>query len=193
MWFDTWAQVLRVLIAGAVAYVAVLLVLRVAGKRTLAKLNAFDLVVTVAVGSTLATIFLDAAVSIAEGITALVLLAALQTVAALVSSRLKKGHAILTSPPTVLVTHGRFHDEALRRQRISPAEVRQAIRSAGEGDANAVAAVVLESDGSLSVIAEDSLGDGSALLGVEHAASSRSRHGESPQPRQPTERGDHKC
>jgi uncharacterized membrane protein YcaP (DUF421 family) len=193
MWFDTWAQVVRVLIAGAVAYVAVLLVLRIAGKRTLAKLNAFDLVVTVAVGSTLATIFLDAAVSIVEGVTALVLLAALQTVAALVSSRLKKGHAILTSPPTVLVTHGRFHDEALRRQRISTAEVRQAIRSSGKGDVNAVAAVVLESDGSLSVITEESLGDGSALLGVERAASSGYQHCESRQPSQPTEGGNDGC
>lgn len=177
MWFDTWAQVLRVLIAGAVAYIAVLLVLRVAGKRTLAKLNAFDLVVTVAVGSTLATIILNAAVSIAEGVAALVLLAALQTIAALVSSRVRKGHAVLTSPPTVLLTHGRFHDEALRRQRISAVEVRQAIRSSGQGDVNAIATVVLESDGSLSVIAEDNLGDGSALREVEPAAPTRGDEG----------------
>ena len=167
MWFDTWAQVVRVLIAGVAAYVAVILILRVSGKRTLAKLNAFDLVVTVAFGSTLATIFLNATVSIAEGVTALALLAALQIVAALISSRLKKGHAVMTSRPTALVTHGRFHEEVLRRQRISVAEVRQAVRSSGKGDMRAVAAVVLESDGSLSVISEDSMGDRSALLGVE--------------------------
>jgi uncharacterized membrane protein YcaP (DUF421 family) len=41
--------------------------LRVSGKRTLAKMNAFDLVVTVALGSTLATILLSADVSLAEG------------------------------------------------------------------------------------------------------------------------------
>lgn len=163
MWFDSWSQVVRVLVAGAAAYVAVLVVLRVAGKRTLAKLNAFDLVVTVAVGSTLATVFLDSAVSIAEGVTALVLLAALQTAAALVSSRVKMGHTILTSPPTVLLLHGKFDEDALRRQRISEVEVRQAIRASGRGDVKGVAAVVLESDGSLSIIAESSLGDGSAL------------------------------
>ncbi|MDZ7883764.1 MAG: DUF421 domain-containing protein [Mycobacterium sp.] len=167
MWFDSWAQILRVLTAGVVAYIAVVLVLRVAGKRTLAKLNAFDLVVTVAFGSTLATIFLNATVSIAEGVTALALLAALQIVAALISSHVRKGHAVMTSRPTALVTHGRFRDAALRRQRISAAEVRQAVRSSGNGDMNAVAAVVLESDGSLSVITEDSMGDHSALLGVQ--------------------------
>lgn len=168
MWFDTWGEIVRVLTAGVVAYIAVVVVLRVSGKRTLAKLNAFDLVVTVAVGSTLATIFLNADVSIAEGVTALALLAALQFVAAMVTSRAKWGRAIVTSRPTVLVTHGRLHDDRLRRHRIGPSEVRQAVRSSGKGDMHTIAAVILESDGSLSVITEDSLGDGSALADVEH-------------------------
>jgi hypothetical protein len=50
-------------------------VLRVSGKRTLAKLNVFDFVVTVALGSTLATILLNSTVSWAEGAVALAVLA----------------------------------------------------------------------------------------------------------------------
>ncbi|WP_197376473.1 DUF421 domain-containing protein [Mycolicibacterium baixiangningiae] len=173
MWFDAFSDVMRVVAAGAAAYVALVLVLRLSGKRTLAKLNAFDLVITVALGSTLATILLNADVSIAEGVAALALLTALQFVAAIVSSRIKAGRALLTSRPTALVTNGRVDEHALRAQRVSPDEVRQAIRSSGHGDVRTIAAVVLESDGSLSVIAREQIGDGSALAGVDRVETPR--------------------
>lgn len=166
MWFDAWTNITRVLLVGSAAYLTLVGMLRLSGKRTLAKLNAFDLVVTVAVGSTLATILLNADVSFVEGVTALALLAALQFVAAIISSRFAAGRAVLTSRPTVLMSQGRFHDGALRRQRVGVDEIRQAIRSSGHGDISKVAVVVLESDGSLSVITSDKIGDGSALAGV---------------------------
>lgn len=167
MWFDDWGDLLRVLIAGTVAYSALILVLRTSGKRTLAKLNAFDLVVTVAVGSTLATIFLNASVSVTEGVVALVLLAALQYVAAVVASRLRHGRAVLTSRPSLILAHGCFRDDTMRRQRISRADVRQAVRASGRGSLGDVGAVILESDGSLSVIATTDIGDRSALTGLD--------------------------
>ena len=80
MWFDSWSDVLRTLLLGGAAYVTLVLVLRVSGRRTLSQLNAFDFVVTVALGSTLATILLSSDVAWAEGATALILLAALQFV-----------------------------------------------------------------------------------------------------------------
>ena len=58
------------------------MVLRISGKRTLATLNAFDFVVTVAVGSTVATVLLSFAVALAEGVLALTLLVTLQWVVA---------------------------------------------------------------------------------------------------------------
>jgi uncharacterized membrane protein YcaP (DUF421 family) len=169
MWFDTWSDVTRTMIAGAAAYAVLIVVLRVSGKRTLSKLNAFDLVVTVALGSTLATILLNTSVSVFEGVAALALLAALQYLAAIVSSRIKAGRALLTSRPTLLLTDGCADEKALRAQRVSVDEIRQAIRSSGHGDVTEVAAVVLESDGSLSVISNKQIGDGSALEGVDRA------------------------
>lgn len=69
---------MRLLVVGPVAYVSLVLLLRVNGKRTLAKSNAFDLVVTVALGSTLATVLLSSTVSIAEGVLGMMLLVGLQ-------------------------------------------------------------------------------------------------------------------
>ena len=50
MFFESWSSLGRILAVGALAYMALVLLLRISGKRTLTKLNAFDLVVTVALG-----------------------------------------------------------------------------------------------------------------------------------------------
>jgi uncharacterized membrane protein YcaP (DUF421 family) len=166
MWFDTTAGVLRTLAVGAAAYVWLVLVLRVSGKRTLAKLNAFDLVVTVALGSTLATILLSADVAWAEGAAAVALLAFLQFAVAWVTSRWPAARAVTTASPTVLLRDGVPRADALQAQRVTEAELRQACRSSGAGDLGLVAWVVLETDGSLSVITSQQAGDGSALRDV---------------------------
>ncbi|MEP7739429.1 YetF domain-containing protein [Nocardioides sp. 31GB23] len=163
MWFDSWSDIWRVLLVGPASYAALVLVLRTSGKRTLSKLNAFDLVVTVALGSTLATIFLSKDVSWVEGVVALAVLALLQLLVAVVTSRLPAVRSAVTAGPTLLLRDGQMVEHALRDARLTAAEVRQAIRGSGTGDVSQVAAVVLESDGSLSVIGRERAGDLSAL------------------------------
>ena len=169
MWLDSWVGLIRVLLVGSGAYILLVAVLRMSGKRTLTKLNAFDLVVlvvTVALGSTLATILLSSDVSWAEGAVALVLLVALQYVAAKVSSRFTRAKAVLNAGPTLLVDGGTVLEDALTPWRVSLGKVRQAIRASGVGDVRLVAAVVLETDGSISVITTNRIGDGCALNDV---------------------------
>lgn len=163
MWFDTWSQLGRIVLVGVAAYVFLVVVIRLSGKRTLSQLNAFDFIVTVALGSTLATILLSSDVSWSEGALALVVLAGLQFVLAFVSSRVPAFRTVITARPAVVFWRGEVLEDALRAARLSESEVRQAVRSSGRGDLAGVAAVVLETDGTLSVIGNDSLGDGSAL------------------------------
>jgi uncharacterized membrane protein YcaP (DUF421 family) len=166
MWFDSWSDLGRILAVGASAYVTVVVVLRLSGKRTLAKLNAFDLVVTVALGSTLATILLNNDVSWAEGAVGLAVLALLQSVVAWGTVRRPRLRRVVTARPTLLLQDGRVLSDALREERVTVDEVRQAVRASGCGDLSSVAAVVLESDGSMSVIPASKAGSGSALQGV---------------------------
>ena len=166
MWFDSWSDVWRVFLVGTTAYAALVVVLRTTGKRTLAKLNAFDLVVTVAFGSTLATILLNSDVAWTEGAAALALLAVLQYLVATLTSRLPAARPVVTAEPTLVLRDGELLGEPLRAQRLSESEVRQAIRASGNGSVTDVAAVVLESDGSLSVVPASALGDASALVDV---------------------------
>jgi len=103
MLFDNWADLLRVVLVGTMAYGALVAMLRISGKRTLAKLNAFDLVVTVALGSTLATILLSKTVTLAEGLVALLLLIGLQWVVAAGSVRSRRVARLVRSEPQLLV------------------------------------------------------------------------------------------
>ncbi|MFH5821681.1 DUF421 domain-containing protein [Georgenia sp. AZ-5] len=171
MWFDAWSDLLRVALVGVAAYAVLVLLLRLTGKRSLAKLNAFDLVVTVALGSTLATILLSADVSWTEGATALALLVALQLIVTWTSSRWPRSRKAITAEPTIVLRDGEPLHDAIHKQRLTMDEIRQAIRSTGSGDLSDIAAVVLETDGTLSVIPATKLGTGSALHGTREERS----------------------
>ncbi|MGI5187229.1 DUF421 domain-containing protein [Promicromonospora sp. CA-289599] len=163
MWFDSWGDLVRVVVVGAAAYVVLVVVLRLSGKRTLAKLNAFDLVVTVALGSTLATVLLSADVAWSEGATAFVVLVLLQLAVSWTTSRMGPSRSVVTARPVTHLCDGVLDETAIAAQRLTTAEVRQAVRSSGVGGFDQVARVMLETDGTLSVVTTSKLGDRSAL------------------------------
>ncbi len=165
MLFENWENVERVLLMGGAAYVALVIMLRLSGNRTLAKLSAFDLVVTVALGSTLATILLNRDVTLVEGVVAFLALIILQFVIAALSVRLPIVERFAKARPRPVLIDGALDVDAMRRARVTRAEILAAIRSAGFGEIEAIAAVVLETDGSLSVVARDRAGTRSALPG----------------------------
>ncbi|MEZ5180108.1 MAG: DUF421 domain-containing protein [Acidimicrobiales bacterium] len=148
MFFDRAYDVIRVLVVGVLSYVVLVAVLRVSGKRTLAKMSAFDLVVTVSLGSTLATIALSSDVALAEGVAAFVVLCTAQFLVAWSAARWSGFEETVKSRPVLLVEDGRVRSEAVGRERLTEGEVLQAIRASGTGDLSQVAAVVLETDGS---------------------------------------------
>ena len=166
MFFQGWAGIVRTLVVGFVAYVSLVSMLRISGKRTLAKLNAFDLVVTVALGSILASILIQKALPLAEGITALALLIGLQYLVTATSVRWKAFARDVRSSPALLVNKGAFCKDTMRRERVTEPEVLSAVRASGVSGVEDAAAVILESDGTMSVIQDDgeSQEDGSAPL-----------------------------
>jgi uncharacterized membrane protein YcaP (DUF421 family) len=103
MFFDGWTGLLRVAVVGTLAYAALVLLLRVTGKRTLSKLNAFDLVVTVALGSTLATVLLSKDVALAEGVLAFALLILLQFAITWLSVRSERLQGLVKAEPQLLL------------------------------------------------------------------------------------------
>jgi uncharacterized membrane protein YcaP (DUF421 family) len=159
MLFGGWTPILRTILVGTLAYAALVATLRISGKRTLAKLNAFDLVVTVALGSTLASVLTSSDVALAQGVAAFATLVSLQFAVAFASVRSRRIARLVRSEPTLLVRRGEVLPRALRRARVTEAELETVIRTSDHPDPARVAAVILESDGSFSVIGAANAGD----------------------------------
>lgn len=153
MFFQNWSGIVRTLVVGTLAYAALVLSLRVSGNRTLAKLNAFDLIVTVALGSVLASILLSEGVALAEGIVAFMLLIGLQYLVAYLSVRSRGFAKAVRSEPALIARDGEPLPQAMHRARVTRAELDSVLRNQGYGDVSKVKSVVLESDGSFSVVA----------------------------------------
>lgn len=152
MFFDAWNELGRVGIVGVLAYAALIAFLRVSGNRTLAKMNAFDFVVTVALGSTLATILLSKDVSLIEGLVALAMLIGLQFAITWLSVRVPLVDRLVKSEARLLLLRGRVLPDAMRRARVVEGEILAAVRGQGHASLDDVEAVVLETDGSFSVV-----------------------------------------
>jgi uncharacterized membrane protein YcaP (DUF421 family) len=176
VFFESGSALLRTIVVGSLAYLALVLLLRVSGKRTLSKWNAFDLVVTVAFGSTLATALLSQETTLAQGVLAFGLLVVLQWSITWLSVRSGTVERWVKARPRLLLFQGQLQQEALRQERVTETEIRAALRAQGISALEDVEAVVLETDGSFSVLTE--LGSSaSALADVRGYPASRERRG----------------
>lgn len=152
IFFQGWSGPVRILIVGVLSYAALVLLLRLTGKRTLSKLNAFDLVITVALGSTLSTAILDRNTPLLDGLVAMGLLVLLQFAVTWTMVRRPGLHRLIRADPVLLMAGGALRPDTLRRERISDDEVLQAIRDSGGRTLADADAVFLQSDGSMAVI-----------------------------------------
>jgi uncharacterized membrane protein YcaP (DUF421 family) len=152
IFFDNWESIFRTFVITIFAYIALIILLRISGKRTLSKMNAFDFVVTIAIGSTLATVLLNKSVSLADGLLAFTLLIGLQYLITFLAVRSKKVSGWVKGTPALIVYNGEMLPKAMRKERVNEDEVYAALREKAVASIKDAQAVILETDGSLSVI-----------------------------------------
>lgn len=170
----TWSDAARAVISGLIAYTTLVALVRISGKRTVAKWNAFDLIVTVALGSTLASTIVSGTVTVMHGVGAFCMLVALQFAITWASVRVSFIRGVVKAEPALLVRNGKLEHETMRRERVTEDEVLSAARRGGFGDLRQVHAIVLETDGSFSVIGSTTdNGQYSTLRGVRGADAMR--------------------
>ena len=110
---------IRLLIVGFICYFLIVLVLRVSGKRTLSKMNAFDFVVTVALGSVLSNILINNETLLMEGIVSFCLLVFLQFLSSWLSVHSPTVNSLLKSQPSLLYYDGNYYYKHMKKERIS--------------------------------------------------------------------------
>ncbi len=154
IFFDSWESIARIAINTTLGYAAIVVILRVSGKRTLSKMNAFDFIVTVALGSSLATVALSKDITLLDGVLVFSLFVFLQYLLTWLSVRVKAVKKIITSEPVLLLYRGEMLRDVMKKQRITEQEIHVAIRENGETDLQGIHSIVLETTGTMSVIAE---------------------------------------
>ncbi len=173
--FHGWETLLRTFVVGVLAYIILVILLRLSGNRTLSKMNAFDLIVTVALGSTLATILLSKNIALAQGALAFALLIGLQFAVTWSSVRVRWVRQLVAGEPRMLLYRGKCLPAALRSARVTEDEIQAAVRAAGLPALRDAEAVVLEIDGSFSVVRQGDGAETSSLAGIEPPAQGNSK------------------
>lgn len=167
--FDiTLKSFMQIVLGGILAYIGLVILLRVSKKRTLSRLNMFDFVITIAFGSAMASVILSSSVSLIEGLLGFTVLIFSQFVVTFISYRSDKFTSLIKAEPKLLYSEGHYYREAMKNERVKEVEILQSIRKQGIGSLDEVKAVVLETDGSMSIIKKE-VGD--ALSNVKKPSS----------------------
>ena len=173
--FESWYNLGRTITLSAVGFAALIVLLRISGKRTLAKMNVFDFVFVVAVGSVFAATIISKDVTLLEGLAAMGTLIAIQLLLAEIAVKSPAAERIINGEPTLLFSRGEFIPRALKKERVTEEEVRAAIRAKGVTRVEDVAAVIIENDGSLTVAWESKRPGESSLVDAKVPEGARPR------------------
>jgi uncharacterized membrane protein YcaP (DUF421 family) len=165
VFFAGWDPLLRTAISTTSAFVILIVLLRLAGPRVLAKWYAFDLVITVALGSSFANNVLSKDTTVAQAAVGFVLLVGLQFIISWIVLHWSAARLVVNSRPRAMWLDGDFQNETMRSQRVSEADIRAAVRQHGFSSLEDIGAVILEADGTFSVI-EKLSGSRSALADI---------------------------
>ncbi len=149
--FKDWESLWHIALCATISYITLFIFIRISGKRTLAKLNAFDFVVTVTLGSTLSSMIL-AKVTIAEGCIALLVIILLQYLLALAAKESPILEKAVNSSPTLLFYNGQFLKDAMDKEVITKEEIYAEIRKYRLEHLDDVRAVVMELNGEFTVV-----------------------------------------
>ncbi len=167
MFFDSWEDIFAIFLTSLISYAVLVVFLRISGKRTLSKWNAFDFVVTIALGSILASVILSDKTAISEGLFAAFLLILFQFIITFIASRFEFIDKIIKAEPTLLYYRGDYKKDAMKQQRVAKSEILSAIRTSSIGSIEKIEAVVLETDGQFSVIEKSQNDDDNSNSALE--------------------------
>lgn len=150
--FDNYQTTIRIVLSGILMYLLLIFILNISGKRSIANLSMHDYVVTLAMGSIVSTTIISKDVTIIDGLIAILILLVLQYFVTLASTMNSNFFKTINKRPTVLFIEGELLKKNLKTNRIHPNEVYSAIRMQGQTTSDNIFAVILETNGQLSVI-----------------------------------------
>jgi uncharacterized membrane protein YcaP (DUF421 family) len=151
-----------VIVRATVIYFAIWVIVRGAGKRELAEMTAFELVLLVTIGDLVQQAVTQQDTSITGGVLAIGTIAFWIVTTSYVSFRFPRTRRVIEGVPVVVLRDGQPLDRVLHLERMTLDELEGGARSQGIGDLRKVKLAVLEPDGRLSFITDGDSGDSGA-------------------------------
>ena len=144
---------LKVILFNSVVIYAVLIAfMRLMGKRQLGELEPSELIVTILISEVSATPIASPEKPLYYGIVPAATLFGMELILSLLMARSVKFRSFLAGKPALLIRHGQIDQTQMRRNRFTPDELTEALRTQGALDLNEVEYAILETDGQLNVI-----------------------------------------
>ena len=142
----------KIVIHSIIMYALLILFMRVMGKRQLGQLEPSELVVTILISEVASTPMAEPDKPLYYGIVPVFVLFLLELLMSLAMAKSVRLRTLLSGKPSLLIVHGRIDQTQMRRNRFTPDELAEALRSQGALDLNEVEYAILETDGQLNVI-----------------------------------------
>lgn len=126
--------------------------------RSIADFSVYDFVATLTIGSVLSSTLILSEVTLLNGFLAILIFLALQFIVSKLTTHFPILHHMINPRPKVVFFKGEFRDEALKTARVNKEEIYAAIRRDANTTSDQVDAVILETNGSFSVVTDISEG-----------------------------------
>lgn len=143
-----WELVLR----AVVVYVALLVMVRFAGKRAVGQFTPFDMILLILLGTAVQNSLLGDDVSLPGGLVLAATLIAMNWLVGLLTARSDTLDDLVEGAPVLLARDGKVFRDILKREKINAADFAQAMRRENCDDATEISYATLETDGRISIV-----------------------------------------
>ena len=142
----------NLIIRAAVVYLAVLIMLRISGKRQIGQMGATEFVSILLISNAVQNSMNGGDNSLVGGLVLASALIALSYSISFLTYRSRVFSAIFEGTPRLLIHDGKPIEKALRKELLSKSELRVLLRKQGVQNLKELKSAVLEADGTLSII-----------------------------------------
>lgn len=143
---------LNLVVRAAVVYLALLIMLRISGKRQIGQMGATEFVSILLISNAVQNSMNGGDNSLSGGLLLAAVLIALSSAISFLVYRSRAFSAVFEGTPRLIIHDGKAIQKALKKELLSHAELRTLLRKQGVHSFNEVKSAVLEADGTLSII-----------------------------------------
>ncbi len=150
--FSDWNTLLITIFSTILIYIGIIIITRINGLRTFAKMSSFDFAITIAIGSLIASTLISKSQSVANGVVGLIILISLQALVAWIRKKSDWFEHTISNTPVLLMDGSRLLRENMHATRVAESDLYAKLREANVTNFDQVLAVVLETTGDISVL-----------------------------------------